>query len=165
MLRAIPHAHVGIFMWLYKSFQFNLHFQKKTWIFLIVYYHNPPPQRDDTDQDSLKEKYSETKYYPYFSIKKKRIILKYPVVPSLGNDPVQSKKKIKFKYHDLDNDTRCGYESDNQCGTLIDAFVGDYYYDDDNNTPNSMVGECRDINRTGYEAGKLVFLKKMKCTN
>ena len=53
---------------------------------------------------------------------------------------------------------RCGYNSANKYGHFLGYVSGEDYYDDDKDIPDSMVGECRDINETRHEGGKLVLL-------
>ena len=68
--------------------------------------------------------------YPSFSIETNRVLLQPPAVPAVGIPPIPSNKKFKFKDYDLDDDARCGYDYDNQCGTFLDAVVSEEDYDD-----------------------------------
>ena len=58
----------------------------------------------------------------------------------------------------MGDDPRYGYDSDNECETLLDAISVKEGCDDDKDIPDSMVGECRVVNGTTYEAGKLLLL-------
>ena len=46
----------------------------------------------------------------------------------------------------MDDDTRRGYDSDNPFGPFLDAVSGEEDYDIDKDLPDSMMGECRDVN-------------------
>ena len=57
----------------------------------------------------------------------------------------------------LHNDAQYGYDSDNECGLFLDDVSGEYDYDDNKDLIDSTVGECRGVNETTDEAGKIVL--------
>ena len=56
-----------------------------------------------------------------FSIGTSRALFKYLAIPSVGIPPIPSNKNFKIKDHDLEDDARCGYDSDNECGHFLNA--------------------------------------------
>ena len=59
----------------------------------------------------------------------------------------------------MGDDPRYGYDSDNECETLLDAISVEEGCDDDKDIPDSMVGGCREGNEITFEAGNLVLLR------
>ena len=57
---------------------------------------------------------------PYFYIETNHELFESLSVPALGIPPVPPRNKFKFTDYDSDNYARCGYDSDNQCGTFLD---------------------------------------------
>ena len=49
--------------------------------------------------------------------------------------------------YNLYDDARCGYDSYNECGTFLDAVLGEEDYDYDKVIPYSMVGKFREVNK------------------
>ena len=92
------------------------------------------------------------------SIETDRALLQYTAVPAVGIPPVPPNNQFEFEDYDSDDDARCGYGSDNECGPFLGAVMGEDGYDDDKGLPDSMVGECRDGNETTDKEGKLVLL-------
>ena len=64
----------------------------------------------------------------------------------------------KFKNWSSYNYAQCGYGSDNKCVPFLGVVSDEENFDNDRDIPDSMVGECRVVNGTTYEAGKLLLL-------
>ena len=74
---------------------------------------------------SKETNYSDLTYYSYFTIKINRAIIQSMDIPAVGISPVPSNRKLKFKDCHLENDTQCGYDSDNQCIKFLDTVAGE----------------------------------------
>ena len=73
-----------------------------------------PIDWSDTDQSALKETYYlDLTLCPLVSIEMNRELFQSPIIPEVGIPPVTSNKKLKFKGYDYNNDSQCGYDSDN----------------------------------------------------
>ena len=78
-------------------------------------------------------------------------------IPALNILILPSKNKFKFNDYDLYDDARCGYNFYNKCVPFLYYVSVEEDSYDDKDLPNSMLGYCRRVNETVYNAYKLLL--------